>query len=93
MPQNLKRRIPTFKNAAGLTFSIADDPTLAGYILAAVVNDDRLKRAVRITLANSSRLLYNCYISLNKTPTLAVNELMASEVTMSMLNEPVRYAT
>jgi hypothetical protein len=86
-----QKRIPTFKNAAGLTFSVADDNTLPGYILASTANDDRLPRGVRVTLPSASVLLYNCYISLNKTPSLSVNELMACEVTMSMLNEPVRY--
>lgn len=88
-----QQRIPTFKNAAGLTFSVADDPSLAGYQLAATANDDRAQRAVRVTLANSSKILYNAYISLNKTPSLTVNELMACEVTLSLLAEPVRYAS
>lgn len=87
-----QKRIPTFKSPFGLTFSVADDPTLAGYILAAVANDDRLQRAIKIVLADGSLLLYNGYISLNKTPSLTVNQLMASELTLSLLNEPVRYA-
>lgn len=85
-------RIPTFKNAAGLSFSVADDPTLAGYILASAANDDRLPRAVRITLPSGSVIYYNAYISLNKTPSLSVNAIMAVEVTLSLLAEPVRYA-
>lgn len=88
-----QKRIPTFKSAAGLSFSVADDPTLAGYILASVANDDRLPRAVRITLPSGAVLLYNAYISLNKTPSLSVNEIMASEVTLSLKAEPVRYAS
>ena len=88
-----KKRIPSFKNPSGLSFLIADDPTLAGYILASAANDDRLQRAVRITLPSGSLLYYNAYISLNKTPTLTVNEIMACEVTLSLLNEPVRYAS
>ena len=88
-----EKRIPTTKSAAGLTFTVGDDPTLPGYILASEANDDRLPRAVRITLPDSSILLYNAYISLNKTPTLTVNELMAVQVTLSLLNEPVRYAS
>ena len=88
-----KRRLPTFKNPMGMTFSIADDPTLAGFILASVANDDRLPRAVRITLPSGALLFYNCYVSLNKTPSLTVNELMACEVTLSMLAEPVRYTS
>lgn len=86
-----KKRIPTFKNPAGITFSIADDDTLAGYILVAEANDDRLPRAVRVTLPDGSLILYNCYISLNKTPSLTVNELMAVQVTLSLLAEVVRY--
>jgi len=88
-----QKRIPTFKNAAGLTLSVADDPTLAGYILASTANDDRLCRAVRITLPDGSLLFYNAYISLNKTPSMSVNELMAVEVTLSLLAEPVRYSS
>lgn len=88
-----QKQIPTFKNASSLTLSIADDPTLAGYILASEANDDRLKRAIRITLPGGSVLLYNCFVSLNKTPSLTVNELMACQVTLSQLAQVVRYAS
>lgn len=87
------KRIPTTKSAAGLSFTVADDPTLAGYILASAANDDRLPRAVRITLPSGGVLFYNAYISLNKTPSLTVNEIMSVEVTLSLLAEPVRYAS
>jgi len=87
-----QKRIPTFKSAAGLTFSVADDPTLPGFILASTANDDRLPRAVRITLPSGATIFYNAYISLNKTPTLTVNQIMAVEVTLSLLAEPVRYS-
>ncbi len=88
-----QKRIPTVKSAAGLTFKVADDPTLAGYILASAANDDRLQRAVRITLPSGAVLLYNAYITLNKTPSLTVNQIMACDVTLSLLAEPVRYAS
>jgi hypothetical protein len=86
-----QRRIPTFKNASGLTFKIADDDTLPGYILAKVANDDRLPRAIRVTLPSGGYIYYNAYISLNPTPSLTINELMAVEITLSLLNDPVRY--
>jgi hypothetical protein len=92
LEDDAQKRIPTFKSASGISFSIADDPTLAGYILASAANDDRAQRAVRITLPGGSVLVYNAYISLNKTPSLTVNEIMAVEVTLSLLAEPVRYA-
>lgn len=87
------KRIPTFKSPAGLTFTVADDPTLAGYVLAKTANDDRVERAVRVTLPNSAKLLYNAYISLAPSPSLTVNEVMSVEITLSLLNAPVRYAT
>jgi hypothetical protein len=85
-------RIPTFKAPAVITFSVADDPSLAGYQLAKTANDDREPRAVRVTLPNGAILLYMGYISLAPSPSLTVNEVMAVEVTISLLNEPVRYA-
>ncbi|NDZ12042.1 phage tail protein [Variovorax sp. WS11] len=88
-----QKRIPTVKSAGGLTLQVADDPSLAGYQLASTANDDRLARAVRITLPSGALIFYNAYISLNKTPTLTVNEIMAVEVTLSFLAEPVRYTS
>lgn len=91
LESDAQKRIPTFKSASGLTFSVADDTTQPGYLLAVTANDDRLQRAVKITLPSASVISYNAYISINKTPSLTVNELMAVEATLSLLAEPVRY--
>lgn len=88
-----QKRIPTTKSAAGLSFSVGDDPTLAGYIIASAANDDRLPRGVLVALPSLSKILYNGFLSLNKTPSLTVNEIMACEITLSLLAEPVRYAS
>lgn len=86
-----QKQIPTFKNPVNVTFSVADDSTQAGFILAGVANDDRLPRAVKITLPDASIILYNAYISLQRTPSLTVNELMACQVSLALLAEVVRY--
>jgi hypothetical protein len=91
LESDAEKRIPTSKSAGGLTLTIADDPTLAGYILASAANDDRLQRGVRVTLPSANVSVYNAFVSLNKTPSLTVNEVMATEVTLSFLAEPVRY--
>lgn len=88
-----QKRIPTFKSPAGLELTLGDDPTLTGYQALSVANDDRAQRAVRITLPNGSVLLYNAYVSVDKTPSLSVNNIMAVKATLSFLNEPVRYAS
>lgn len=93
LESDAEKRIPTFKSAAGVTFSIAYDPDLAGYQLVQTANDDRQQRAVRLTLADGSLIYYNAYISIGTIPTLDVNQLMAVEVTLSLLNEPTRYAS
>ena len=92
LESDAQRQIPTTKNPQTVKFSVADDPALAGFILAGVANDDRLPRAVRITLANGAILLYKAYVTLNRTPTLTVNQIMECEVTLSLMNEAVRYA-
>lgn len=86
-------RIPTVKSAAGLTFTVADDPSLAGYQRAEVINDQRAAIPMKVRLANASLILYDGFLSVNKTPSLDVNELMACEATYSMTCEPVRYAS
>ena len=86
-------RIPTTKSAAGLDLSIADDPSLPGYVALSAANDDRNQRALKCTLSNSSIILYNAYCSLNKTPSMTANQVMACQATFSFINaDPVRYA-
>ena len=84
-------RMPTNKTAAGLTLTIADDDSLAGYILAAAANDDRLPRTVKVSLPSGDEILFIAYITLNKIPSMDVNQIMSCQVTFSMLNEVVRY--
>lgn len=84
--------IPTVKSGGGVNFEVGDDPTLPGYAAIEAANDDRAPRAIRVSLANGSKLYYYGYISINKTPSLSVNELMRVQVTVRFINEPVRYS-
>lgn len=93
LESDAQKRIPTTKTPAGITFTVADDPTLPGYIIAKAANDDRLPRAVLVTLSNGQKLLYNAFVSLSVIPSLTVNELMTVQVTLSLLAEPVRYSS
>ena len=87
-------RIPTTKSAAGLDLSVADDPSLPGYVALSIANDDRDPRALKCSLSNGSIILYNAYCSLNKTPSMTSNQVMACAATLSFLNaDPVRYAS
>jgi len=91
LESDAEKRIPTTKSAGGWNITIADDSTQAGYTELVKANDDRLPRALKVTLPSGAVLVYNAYVSINKTPTLTVNEIMANEVTFSFLAEPERY--
>lgn len=93
LEDDAEKEIPTTKTAGGFDFTVADDPTLSGYIALSAANDDREARALRVNLANGSKLCYYGYCTLNETPTLTVNELMACEATVRFLNKPTRYTT
>lgn len=85
-------RLPTVKSASGLTLTVADDPLQPAYPILVAANDSRTARGIRIRLANGSILLYFGLVSVNKTPTLEINTIMEYQVTLSLNNEPVRYA-
>lgn len=86
-------QIPTTKSAQSLTLTIADDPTLPGYIQAKAANDDRNVRAVRFRLSNGSSIYYNGYVTINETPSTTANEVMSVQATISLAGTPTRYAT
>jgi len=86
-------RIPTNRSAAGVELDIADDPTLAGYILAQAADDDGEPRAFKLTLPNGSIIFYNAYVTVGQTPILTRNQLMAVKMTLSFLSLPTRYTS
>lgn len=91
LEDSLQKQLPTIKSAQSLKFTIADDPTLAGFLLCETADDDRAPRVMRLTLPNGSLIFYYVYVTLSPTPSLSVNNLMTREVTMSMLSLPKRY--
>lgn len=88
-----EKSIPTSKSASRIKIQIADDPSLAGYLLALTANDDRLPRIVRFALPDGGKIYYNGYISLNKTPKVKQNELVTGEITISLIAQPTRYTS
>lgn len=86
-------RIPTVKSGGGLDIEVGDDPTLTGFQAFQTANDNRTAYAVRITSANSAKSLFYSYISADKVPQMNVNEVQKARISLSHLNEPVRYAT
>ncbi len=92
LEEDVEHQIPTVKSASSFALTIGDDASLPWYGLLSTANDDRVPRAVRVTLPSASSILYNGYVTLNKTPTLTKNEIMGLQSTVSLVSEPVRYA-
>lgn len=84
-------QIPTVRSPQSLTLTIADDTTQPHYALILAASNDRLQRALKLTLPSGSIIVYNAYITLNPTPTLSKGNIMTLTVTASLLAQPVRY--
>jgi len=84
-------QIPTTRSPQSLQFSVGDDTSLPHYAVLKAANDDRLQRALRVSLPGGSVIYYNAYITLNETPTLTKDQIMTFSVTASLLARPVRY--
>lgn len=84
-------QIPTVRAPQSLQLSIGDDTSLPHYALISAASEDRLPRALKVTLPGGSIITYNAYITLNPTPSLTKGNIMALTVTASLLALPVRY--
>lgn len=92
LEENDSFQLPTQAAAQSIALSIADDPSLAGYKAIKAAADARAIRAMICTLPSGSEIIYNAYVSLNETPTLTKNEVMAVTATFSLRAPPVRYS-
>lgn len=93
LEDDTEQQIPTNKSARSLTLSVADDPTLAHYAVLVAADEARTPRAIRIQLPSGGVIYMNGYVTFNKTPTMTINEVMACEVTISLVSEPTRYTS
>lgn len=89
----VKRQIPTIKDAVNMTIDVFDDPTLAWYADVTVADAARAPYGLLMTFPNGSKLAANAYWSLLKVPTMATNEALMTQISLSYAAEPLRYAS
>lgn len=90
--ESVEHQIPTVKSAQSFSMTIGDDASLAHYAVLAEADRLRTAQAIRITLPSGSLIYANCFVTLNKTPTLTKNEVMGLRATFSLVSEVTRYA-
>lgn len=88
-----QKQLPTTRSATNLTFTVFDDPSLAGFIAAAAAADALVPTALRIIFPGGSRMLNSGYFSVQKTPAVAINAPLTADITFAAAAEPTRYAT
>ncbi|MBT2326126.1 phage tail protein [Variovorax paradoxus] len=93
LEDDAEHQIPTVKSPISFKFKVGDDASLAHYAVLAAADADRQQRAVRVVLPSGSVIYWSAYITLQKTPSLAKNEVMGLEVTMSLINQVTRYTS
>lgn len=93
LEQDFETQAPTVTSAQSISIGIGDDPALAGYIALKAAGEARAVRALRMTLPDSSFILYYGYVSFNETPTVTKGEVMQVSASFSLLSRPVRYAS
>lgn len=92
LENDFESQIPTQASAMSLQLSIADDPTLAGFIALKKAAATRSAYPFRAQMPDGSVIFYYGYVSLNETPTMNKGSVMACQATFSLMSVPVRYA-
>lgn len=93
LEQDFESQLPTQSSPMTITISVADDPSLPGYVALKNAADTRALVGLKATMPNGSVILYNGYLSFNETPSMTKNSVMACQATFSLQGRPVRYAS
>ena len=86
------RQVPTVRGAVEMTVDVFDDPSLPWYADVMKADDSRSPVAMLLTFPNGSKTVANAYWSLMRVPTMAQNEALMTQISLSYAAEPVRYA-
>lgn len=88
-----QKQVPTTRNAQTIDLTVFDDPSLTYYAAAVSAAESSSTIGLRMIFPNSSRIVINAYISVQKMPTVAVNQPLTARLSFSAYAEPTRYAT
>ena len=93
LTDQVQRQIPTTRAAVTMTIDCYDDPGLGWYADVVAADEARKPYGLKMTFPNGSLLVANAYWSLMRVPTLATNEALTSQISLSYAAEPVRYSS
>jgi hypothetical protein len=88
-----QKQVPTTRNAQTIDLTVFDDPALGYYAPAVAAAEASSTIGLRLIFPNNSRIVINSYISVQKMPSVAVNQPLTAKLSFSAYAEPTRYAT
>lgn len=88
----VSRQMPTIRGAVSMTVDCFDDPNLGWYADVVVADEARKPYGLLMSFPNGSKLAANAYWSLLRVPTMAQNEALMTQISLSYAAEPIRYA-
>ena len=86
------RQIPTSKNPAVLTLTVADDPSKPFVPVLEAADEAKTVQVQRLNLVGGDIILYSSIASITSTPTLTRNQLMTRTITLAQQARITRYA-
>ena len=89
----VERQVPTTRSAVTMTVDCFDDPSLAWYGDVSAADNARTPYGLLMAFPNGSKLVANAYWSLMRVPTMASNEALMTQISLSYAAEPMRYAS
>lgn len=93
LEDDFDQQIPTTTSAQSLSLSIADDPTLPGYIALKNAAQKRTAVGLRASLPAGGFILYNNYVAFDETPSMTKGNVMAVKAGFALRSRPVRYVS
>lgn len=88
-----QKQVPTTRSPQQISLTVFDDPSLGYYSGLVTAADTVAITPMRIVFPNSSRVFNNGYWSVQKNPTVNVNQPLTANVSFSAVADPVRYST
>lgn len=88
-----QKQAPTNRNPVNVSLTVFDDPSLSWYATVRSASESAAVKALRMIFTNGSKLVANCYWSLQQTPNIQPNAPLTASIDMTYVADPTRYPT
>jgi len=87
----IQKQIPTVESPSTFTFTMLDDTTQGYVAVVTTASDAKALMAIRFTLPSGSIIYGTGYWAIQRTPTIALNSPLTTNLTFTLANLVTRY--